>query len=98
MMLPMMRNQTMKSWRSAEQWLLGSMVLALAMAAFIWLVLGPAPAAPATLAANEKQTILDRLETTGWKLTETARQLGISRTTLWRRLKEYGVRRDGRGR
>src|SRR5437016_14491464 len=46
-MLPMMRNQTMKSWRSAEQWLLGSMVLALAMAAFIWLVLGPAPAAPA---------------------------------------------------
>jgi hypothetical protein len=31
MMLPMMRNQTMKSWRSAKQWLLGSMVLALAM-------------------------------------------------------------------
>ena len=51
MMLPMMRNQTMKSWRSAEHWLLGSMVLALAMAAFIWLVLGPAPAAPAYLTA-----------------------------------------------
>jgi PAS domain S-box-containing protein len=50
-MLPMMRNQTMKSWRSAEQWLLGSMVLALAAAAFIWLVLGPAPAAPAHLTA-----------------------------------------------
>ena len=50
-MLPMMRNQTLKSWRSAEQWLLGSMVLALAMAAFIWLVLGPAPAAPAYLTA-----------------------------------------------
>jgi PAS domain S-box-containing protein len=50
-MLQMMRNQTMKSWRSAEQWLLGSMVLALAMAAFIWLVLGPAPAAPAYLTA-----------------------------------------------
>src|SRR4029450_5243686 len=50
-MLPMMRNQTMKSWRSAEQWLLGSMVLALAMAAFIWLVLGPAPTAPAYLTA-----------------------------------------------
>src|SRR5438093_608547 len=47
----MMRDQTMKSWRSAEQWLLGSMVLALAMAAFIWLVLGPAPAAPAHLTA-----------------------------------------------
>jgi PAS domain S-box-containing protein len=50
-MLPMMRNLTMKSWRSAEQWLLGSMVLALAAAAFIWLVLGPAPAAPAHLTA-----------------------------------------------
>jgi PAS domain S-box-containing protein len=50
-MLPMMRNQTMKSWRSAEQWLLGSMVAALAAAAFIWLVLGPAPAAPAHLTA-----------------------------------------------
>jgi PAS domain S-box-containing protein len=47
----MMRNQTMKSWRSAEQWLLGSMVLALAAVAFIWLVLGPAPAAPAYLTA-----------------------------------------------
>jgi PAS domain S-box-containing protein len=50
-MLPMMRNQTMKSWRSAEQWLLGSMVLALAAAAFIWLVLGPVPAAPAHVTA-----------------------------------------------
>jgi len=49
--LPMMRNQTMKSWRSAEQWLLGGMVLALAATAFIWLVLGPAPAAPAHLTA-----------------------------------------------
>ena len=30
-MLPMMRNQTVKSWRSAEPWLRGSMALALAM-------------------------------------------------------------------
>jgi PAS domain S-box-containing protein len=49
--LPMMRNQTMKSWRSAEQWLLGSMVLALVAAACIWLVLGPAPTAPGYLLA-----------------------------------------------
>ncbi len=47
----MMRNQKMKSWRSAEQWLLGSMVLALAAAACIWLVLGLAPMAPAYLIA-----------------------------------------------
>src|SRR6266702_3495032 len=43
----MMRNQTMKSWRPAEQWLLGGTVLALVAAACIWLVLGPAPRAPA---------------------------------------------------
>lgn len=49
--LPMMRNQTMRSWRSAEQWVLGGMVLALAASACIWLVLGPAPTAPAYLIA-----------------------------------------------
>ena len=48
----MMRNDTMKSWRSAEQWLLGSMVLALALVAFIWLVLGPSPPAPVYLAVG----------------------------------------------
>jgi len=51
LVLPMMRNQTMKSWRSAEQWLLGSMVLALVAAACIWLVFGPAPTAPGDLLA-----------------------------------------------
>jgi PAS domain S-box-containing protein len=50
LVLPMMRNQTMKSWRSAEQWLLGCIVLAL-VAACIWLVLGPAPMAAAHLIA-----------------------------------------------
>ena len=53
-MLPMMRDQTMKSWCSAEQWLLGSMVLA--MAAFIRLVLGPAPAAPAYLPLHREDS------------------------------------------
>ncbi|WP_247833915.1 PAS domain S-box protein [Bradyrhizobium sp. 200] len=47
----MMRNPTMSSWRSAEQWLLGGMALALAAAACIWLILGPAPTAPAYLVA-----------------------------------------------
>ena len=51
LVLPMMRNRTMKSWRSAEQWLLGSMVLALVAAACIWLVPGPAPMAPGYLLA-----------------------------------------------
>src|SRR5260370_30086224 len=45
------RNRTLKSWRSAEQSLLGGMALALLAAACIWLVFGPAPTAPADLIA-----------------------------------------------
>nr|WP_236843530.1 PAS domain S-box protein [Bradyrhizobium icense] len=41
----MMVEPTIKSWRSAEQWLLGSMALALGAVAGIWLLLGPAPTA-----------------------------------------------------
>ncbi|HEX4574379.1 MAG TPA: helix-turn-helix domain-containing protein [Gemmatimonadales bacterium] len=50
-----------------------------------------------TLAERERQTILDTLESTHGKLAETARRLGISRTTLWRRLRAYGLRPDGQG-
>ena len=45
----MMRNQMMEGWHSAEQCLLGGMVLALTAAAGIWLVLGPAPTTDPTL-------------------------------------------------
>lgn len=46
-----------------------------------------------TLAERERQAILDTLRTANGKLAETARRLGISRTTLWRRLKTYGIER-----
>lgn len=46
-----------------------------------------------TLAERERRAIFEMLEATGWRLTECARRLGISRTTLWRRLKAYGLRR-----
>ncbi|HXQ28490.1 MAG TPA: helix-turn-helix domain-containing protein [Gemmatimonadales bacterium] len=45
-----------------------------------------------TLAERERQAIVDTLEATGGRLAEAARRLGISRTTLWRRLKAYGLR------
>ena len=48
-----------------------------------------------TLAERERQAILDTLEVTHGKLAETARRLGISRTTLWRRLRAYGLRTNG---
>ena len=57
--------------------------------------LGEAAILPAagslTLAERERQAITDTLQDTSGKLAETARRLGISRTTLWRRLKSYGM-------
>jgi transcriptional regulator of acetoin/glycerol metabolism len=49
------------------------------------------PTGALTLAERERQAITDTLQDTSGKLAETARRLGISRTTLWRRLKSYGV-------
>jgi DNA-binding NtrC family response regulator len=41
----------------------------------------------------EKRQILSALEKTGWHRGKTARLLGISPSTLYRRLKEYGLER-----
>jgi PAS domain-containing protein len=51
-----------------------------------------------TLAERELRAILSTLDTTGWKFAAAARMLGISRTTLWRRLRRYGLRRNDRAR
>lgn len=56
----------------------------------------PGAAGPSTLAEREKEAIVKTLDANNWKLAETARHLGISRTTLWRRLKAYGLHRDDR--
>jgi DNA-binding NtrC family response regulator len=44
-----------------------------------------------TLAELEKQHILTVVSTTGGNKTRAAQLLGISRVSLWRRLKEYGL-------
>ncbi len=56
-----------------------------------------APVSGGTLAERERRAILEALDTTNGGLAETARRLGISRTTLWRRLKAYGLDRDRAG-
>ncbi len=56
----------------------------------------PASERTRTLAEQERLAILDALEVTQGKLAEAARRFGISRTTLWRRLRAYGLRPDER--
>lgn len=41
--------------------------------------------------AAEAQEILRALEANRWRRTAAARSLGISRATLWRRMREYGM-------
>lgn len=62
---------------------------------------GLSPAAahrPTSLAAAERQLILDRLQARGGNLGLAAQDLGISRTTLWRRMKEYHIETRDPGR
>jgi len=47
----------------------------------------------ATLAEQERVAILGALAATGGRLAAAAQRLGISRTTLWRRLRAYGIER-----
>jgi DNA-binding NtrC family response regulator len=57
------------------------------------LALGPAPSldAPQTLAESERILIMQALERSGFNHSRAAEALGIGRTTLWRKLKEYGI-------
>ncbi len=59
------------------------------------LSLGPSPALPrqTTLAETERDHILTTLERFARNHSAAAEALGIGRTTLWRKLKEYGLER-----
>jgi DNA-binding NtrC family response regulator len=59
------------------------------------LQLGPSPALPrpSTLADAERAHILQTVERFGRNHSGAAEALGIGRTTLWRKLKEYGIER-----
>ena len=59
--------------------------------------LGSSPVLPrqATLAETERDLILQTLERFGRNHSAAAEALGIGRTTLWRKLKEYEIDREG---
>jgi DNA-binding NtrC family response regulator len=59
--------------------------------------LGPAPSLEQehTLAEAERSHIIRTLERCGWNHSRAAETLGIGRTTLWRKLKEYGIASKG---
>jgi DNA-binding NtrC family response regulator len=61
--------------------------------------LGRAPVLPPqqTLAELERTHILLTLERCGWNYARTVEALGIGRTTLWRKLKQYGLERAPTG-
>jgi transcriptional regulator with PAS, ATPase and Fis domain len=52
-----------------------------------------ATAAPQDLATMERQTIEKILQQTDWNKSKTARQLGLTRTQLYVRLRRYGLER-----
>ncbi len=51
----------------------------------------PAANLKSALALPEKQIIIDALSAHGWSRQETARALGINRTTLYKKMKKYGI-------
>lgn len=58
------------------------------------------PAAPAVLAENplgvsERQTLLTLIEAEHWHVARVAARLGISRNTLYRKLRQHGISRPG---
>lgn len=43
--------------------------------------------------SDTQETLLQILRDSGWNQSEAARQLGVSRVTVWKRMKKYGLKR-----
>ena len=48
-----------------------------------------------TLKQLELDAIRNGLQRTNWNMTSTAQQLGISRMTLYRKIDQYGLKKNG---
>ena len=55
----------------------------------------PGPASPATIIDMEERMIRESLRRNGYHRVATARHLGISKTTLWRKIRKYGIEVPG---
>jgi PAS domain S-box-containing protein len=49
------------------------------------------PDEPGPLARSERDCLLEELAAHGWNMAKTAANLGINRSTLWRKMKKYGL-------
>jgi len=49
------------------------------------------------LSALERRLLLEVLSRSSWRMQEAAERLGISRVTLWRKLKDHGIERPPNG-
>ena len=47
-----------------------------------------------SLQAMERQAICRALDKSGWHLKEASQQLGIGRSTLWRKVRQFGIKPD----
>jgi transcriptional regulator of acetoin/glycerol metabolism len=59
------------------------------------------PAETASLAELEGRYLIEALRRNGWNRERTARELGMHKTTLWRKIKRLGIElpaKDGRNR
>jgi transcriptional regulator with PAS, ATPase and Fis domain len=57
----------------------------------------PAAVASGVADVHEKEQLLEALRITGGNQSETARNLGVSRVTIWKRMKKHGITLTGIG-
>jgi transcriptional regulator of acetoin/glycerol metabolism len=55
---------------------------------------GGVPADDLSLSSVEREHVRRVLELTSWHLARTAKLLGIDRKTLWRKIRQYGLKGD----
>jgi len=55
------------------------------------LEVAPGQAAPGAPGSGERERIIQTLNETRWNRAEAARRLGLSRVSLWRKIRQYGI-------